>query len=268
MITIFTWFGYELLMKDSLKLIKQAGFDGVTLWWGEAFAFEKIEYRNIPALARKTGLYIENIHTPFDKNINNFWLDNPDGDILTDSFLRMVDDCSEYDIPTMVVHLSSGDNPPPFSELGLDRIKRIIEKAEKQNINIVFENLRHLQHLEYILDNIDSSRAGFCYDSGHQHCRNLNVDLLSRYGSRLKALHLHDNDGYISGSAEEDQHLLPFDGTIDWPVTMKKIAQTGYTGSVALEVIHRGYENLPPEDFLLLAFERAKKLKIFLREPI
>ena len=35
------------------------------------------------------------------------------------------------------------------------------------------------------------------------------------------ALHLHDNDG------ARGQHQLPFDGHIDWPAVMKKIAATG-----------------------------------------
>jgi len=260
-VTSFAYFGYELPINERLHLIKQAGFDGAMLWWSDDF--ENTNYRGVPALARKIGLYVENIHTPFER-INNLWLDNLEGSTLTDNFLRMVDECAQYDIPTMVVHLSSGDKPPAFNELGLNRIKSVVEKAEACDINIAFENLRRIEHLEYILDNVDSPHAGFCYDSGHQHCHTFHVDLLSKYGSRLMALHLHDNAGYISGANDEDQHLLPYDGTIDWAIVMKKIAQSGYTGPVALESLNRGYNNLPPEEFLGLAFERAKRLESLL----
>ncbi len=115
--------------------------------------------------------------------------------------------------------------------------------------------MRRLGYLEYVLSNVDSPRAGFCYDSGHHNCRTPNEDLLSRYGSRLMSLHLHDNNGI------DDQHRLPFDGTIDWSDTMSKIAQASYTGAVALEATNMGYEDLPPEEFLILAFERAKRLE-------
>lgn len=35
MITIYDWFGYELPIKERYQLIKEAGFDGVLLWWSE-----------------------------------------------------------------------------------------------------------------------------------------------------------------------------------------------------------------------------------------
>lgn len=81
---------------------------------------------------------------------------------------------------------------------------------------------------------------------------------MSRYGSRLMALHLHDNDG------SSDQHCLPFDGTVDWQKVMKNISQTGYQGAVALEVNNTGYEDRHPEEFLHLAYERAKRLEAIL----
>lgn len=251
MITTFAWFGYELPKKTCFDLIKHAGFDAVTLWWNNDFGDNN--FRNKPALAREAGLFVENIHTPFE-DINNLWLDNLDGSALLDFFLRLVDDCSEYDIPTMVLHLSGGD-PPPFNEIGLNKIKRIVERAEQRGINVAFENLRRLGYLEYVLRHVNSPRAGFCYDSGHHNCRISNNDLLSRYSFRLMALHLHDNDG------SDDQHRLPFDGTIDWPATMSKITQAGYTGAVALEAANMGYDDLPPEEFLHLAFKRAKRLE-------
>ena len=62
MITTFSWFGYDLPMSENFKRIKQAGFDGVMLWWDDSFG--DIEYRGNPDLVRKAGLYVENIHAP------------------------------------------------------------------------------------------------------------------------------------------------------------------------------------------------------------
>lgn len=250
MITIYDWFGYELPIKERYQLIKEAGFDGVLLWWSEDF--NRNDYRSGPQIAREAGLFIENIHTPI-KNQNSLWLDNLEGEALNDCYLQCVADCAEFEIPTMVVHLPKEDNP--CNTLGLDRIKRITEKAEQLGVNVALENLRNLANLAYVLEQVDSQRIGFCYDCGHHYRHYPGVDVLSMYGSRLMALHLHDNNG------SRAEHGLPFDGTIDWSATMKKIAETGYSGATAIEPMNWDYENLSPKDFLYKAFERAKRLE-------
>ena len=252
MLTFYYTVGQKLPGDTCFELIKQAGFDGVTLWWGDDYG--DTNFRDNPARARKAGLFVENIHTPISE-INHIWLDNHEGDSLFRSFMGIVDDCVTHDIPTMILHLSGGDSPPPFNELGLNRFKQIVEKAEKRGINVAFENLKKVAYLDYVLKNIDSPRAGFCYDSGHHNCFCPDEDLLPKYGNRLMALHLHDNDG------TKDQHLLPFEGTIDWATTMGKISETGYAGPIAFEVGCKGYEDLPPEEYLSTVYKLGKRLE-------
>ena len=257
MITIFDWFGYEVPYKERYHMIKKAGFDGVLLYWGNEFG--NFNYKCLPEMARREGLFVENIHTSFNY-INDLWLDNLHGREIVNYLLQCVDDCSEYEIPAMIVHLTAGDNPPTINELGVDRIKVIIEKAEQKGVNFALENLRKTEHLGYILNHINSDRLGFCFDSGHQNCRMKNIDLLSMYGDKLMAVHLHDNDE--SG----DQHRMLFDGTIDWNDIMKKLTDIHYNGSLALEIMNMGYEHIKePEEFLAIAFERAKRLERFFR---
>lgn len=253
MINIFDWFGYDMpYNRERYQLIKEAGFDGVLLYWSNEFG--NIDYRHNPELARQNGLFVENIHTSYE-NINDLWLDSLDGDEIVSHLLRCVDDCHRYGIPTMIVHLTSGESPPKANELGINRLKKIIERAERQSVNVALENLRKPEYLKYVFDRIISSRLGFCYDSGHQNCRSKNVDLLALYGNKLMALHLHDNDE--SG----DQHLLPFDGNIDWACIMRKLASTNYHGPTTLEILNAGYEHIKDSgEFLAIAFERAKRL--------
>jgi sugar phosphate isomerase/epimerase len=255
MISIYDWFGYELPIKERYQLIKEAGFDGVILWWSDGFgrdSFGRKDYRNGPQFAREAGLIIENIHTPVQGQ-NNLWLDNLDGETLSDCYLQCVTDCAEFEIPTMVVHLPDEDNP--YNPLGLDRIKKIAEKAEQLGVNVAMENLRNFPNLAYVLEQVDSLRIGFCYDCCHHYRYYPDKDLLSMYGSRLMALHLHDNNGSYA------QHGIPFDGTIDWLTAMKKISDTGYKGAVAIEAMNWEYEDLSAKEFLHKACERAKRLE-------
>lgn len=255
MITTYDWFGYELSNKERYRLIKETGFDGVLLWWSDGFGRDRYgrnDYRNGPRLAREAGLIIENIHAPVQYE-NNFWLDNLDGETATDCYLQCVADCAEFEIPTMVVHLPHEDYP--YNALGLDRIKKIADKAERLGVNVALENLKNLPNLAYVLEQVNSLRIGFCYDCGHHYRYYPDVDLLSAYGSRLMALHLHDNNGSYA------QHGLPYDGTIDWSATMKSIAATNYSGATAIEPMNWEYEHLSAEEFLHKAFERAKMLE-------
>ncbi|MGL6174779.1 MAG: sugar phosphate isomerase/epimerase family protein, partial [Cellulosilyticaceae bacterium] len=131
----------------------------------------------------------------------------------------------------------------------------IIDKAETLNVNVALENMESPQYLEYIFSQIQSDRLGFCFDSGHQHLYSPNLDLLSLYGHKLMAVHLHDNN------QKEDMHALPFSGSINWKSLSKEIKAINYTGAVALEVRNTGFEHIgDAEEFLGIALERAKQI--------
>jgi len=265
------WFGYKLPVCKRYKMIRQAGFDAALLWygddWGKAFRMKR-QYLH----ARKAGLAIENVHAPFDE-VNHIWEDTPDGQHVFEGYLRCAEDCARFGIPAMVMHPNRGRTPPPVSEIGLERFRQLSRRAEQLGVNVAMENLCQAHAIErtaWLLERIDSPRVGLCFDAGHfnaQIAKEPALDLLARFGRRLMALHLHDNDGPVLRDLEDDQHRLPFDGTTDWPEMMRRIEETGYQGQVTLEVNAREpwYKDVSPEDFLARAYERAKRLEALLR---
>lgn len=255
-LTIFFWFGFPIPMEERFKLIKLVGFDGVLLWWSDEYAAVDGDKRLHPKMDRRNGLFIENIHTPTPRN-NSLWEDNIQGEAFVKILQDCIDDCERFHIPTAVIHGTYGDTAPSYNQIGFDRIKRLVEVAERKGVNLALENLRQPGALDYIFSKIQSDRLGFCYDSGHENCFTKGTDFLSQYGSKLMALHLHDNDG------TDDQHWLPGEGGIDWPVLMKKLKKTGYSGPNALEVEGRspvsGSDN-NPKMYLQRAFQAGKRL--------
>jgi len=251
--SIFDYFGYTIPMGERYKLIYRSGFDSVSLGWA-GYSDNPNETKHLnPELARKVGLKVENIHTPFE-GANKFWMDLLDGEAYLNSQMSCIHDCSEHSIQTMVLHISQGAIQPDITPVGIKRLNQLVEEAERYNINLAFENMRDPKHLRYILENIKSDRVKFCFDSGHQNCRTPDEDIISLFGDRIAAVHLHDNDGI------NDQHDLPFDGTVKWKEIMNKLKDVKYTGATALEVINNSYHDCTPQDFLKLAYGRAKRL--------
>lgn len=253
---IFYWFGYQIKNNERFRLIKEAGFDNVSLWWGDEFIDYDGDKRFLPGMARSIGLEVENVHAPSD-NTNFIWTDNINAQDIVKRYAQGIMDCAQHNIPTIVIHITSGNTPPQPTVLGLDRIKYLVEIAEQKGVNIALENLRKPEYLQYLFSNIQSSRLGFCYDSGHENCYSKGQDLLSAYGDKLMALHLNDNDG------NDDQHRIPGEGTINWDSTIRKIKSTGYTGAISLEVTNefsKQYSGISAYQFLMVANKKITNL--------
>ncbi len=261
MVGIYDCFGYggsyDISFEQRYKLIKEAGFDSVMLWWSDKFG-RGAGYQDDVKLSLNAGLQIENIHAPVHEQ-EALSFDSLEGDSVFKSYLQCIKDCFNYQIKTVVIHLPNDNNP--INDFGKKRLSNLIEKAEKSSVQIAFENLGNIHNLDLVLETFKSDCVGFCYDSCHHINYVPDVDLLNKYGNRLMALHLHDNGG------KHNQHQLPFDGNIDWQKLMNKIALTSYTGAITLEPMNWDYENLSIQEFLKLAYSRAKKLKEFRKYP-
>ena len=242
--------GYDVSFEERYQLIKNAGFDCVMLWWSDKFG-RGIGYQNDVTFARNAGLIIENIHAPVHEQ-NSLSSDNPEGESVFHDYLQCVTDCFEFNIPTKVVHLPNDEHP--INYLGLERLEIIVREAEKHGVQIAFENLRNIKNLSLVLNSFQSKNVGYCYDSCHHINYAPNDDLLKLYGNRLMALHLQDNGG------KHNQHQLPFDGNIEWPIVMRNISLTGYKGATTLEPMNWDYENLSIQQFLDLSYQKAKRI--------
>ena len=254
MLSIFDWFGYRLTMEERYRLIKKAGFSGVMILWGHRLG-RGMDFRLAPEIARDAGLFVENLHAPTELQ-HALREEGLSGEEAAECYLSCLEDCKAAEVPAMVLHLPGDDFAP--TEQGLKRLWRLVEQAERLEVNVALENLQNLKNLAWAFRQIDSPRLGLCYDCCHHYNDAPEEDLLGMYGGRLMALHLHDNGGASRSCCI--QHRLPFDGDIPWVRVMQAIAATGYKGVTALEPMYWDYQELPPDVFLYRAFEKAKHL--------
>ena len=98
---------------------------------------------------------------------------------------------------------------------------------------------------------------GFCYDCGHEACHTNSEQYLPKIGNRLFCTHIHDNDTL------SDQHLIPFDGQIDFNSIASELKHCGYNGNITLELCYSTYYQirLSKFEFLKKSFEAATKLQ-------
>jgi sugar phosphate isomerase/epimerase len=84
--------------------------------------------------------------------------------------------------------------------------------------------------VHFVEEDLEGSTAGICLDFGHAHLDGDLVDAIETVSEHLIATHVHDNRG------RNDDHLLPFEGTIDWPGALTAVQKVGYEGTLMLEI--------------------------------
>ena len=238
----------------SLELFKKYGF---VTFFSNLYDLESAV--RLRKKADELGLEFEFIHGPF-KGINGMWESEETPEIYKE-LIKSIDTASAVGVKMVIVHVSSGWNPPKINDLGLSRYDALVEYAKEKGVVLAFENLRKLGNLACLMERYENcENVGFCYDCGHEHCYTVTIPFANLFGEKFLCTHLHDNFGLPNKGADGDLHLLPFDGDIDYKTMMEKLEAIDYRGSLMLEVVLKDYPNLTAEEFVKTAYERVKKL--------
>ncbi len=213
--------------------------------------------------ASALGLTYEALHAPAD-GINDLWLPGEKGNETEQLLKNSVSLASEYGIGTVIMHVSSKENCPHVTDIGLSRFDSIVNDAAKKNIVIALENQRKLGNIATLLEIYGKgTNVGFCWDVGHEKCFANGREYMPLFGDRCVLTHIHDNGCQYN----IDEHLLPFDGRIDFRRTAQLLHDYSYKGTLMLEIDlpHDGsdkYAELSPEQFTSKAFAAINRLRI------
>ena len=246
-------------IEEQAKRLKENGFEATFV------NLEDERLGEILSVLKKYDIVCENCHAPFN-GINDMWKAGESGDKMLARLLNCVDDCARYGIPTLIVHLSSGQYPPRINDIGIGRYDHLMQYATEKGILIAYENIRRLDNVAFAMENYP--QAGFCWDVGHEACYMNGMEFMPLFGKRLAAIHLHDNTGIY----DEDLHRLPYDGVIDMERAAKHFAESGYCGALMLEVTRRTSGIASPDEFYHRAYAAAKRfaerVEAFWREGV
>jgi sugar phosphate isomerase/epimerase len=139
--------------------------------------------------------------------------------------------------------------------------------ARQRGVTLAVENtpgeMATPANLKNFLEQTRLSNVKLCYDAGHAHLDGGALESLEAVRNLVATTHMHDNRG------ERDDHLLPYEGTIDWsalltalpddaPLVLELKEPAAAAGSAEVQAFAETLRGVQPV-FDKFEEERAKK---------
>lgn len=244
--------GSVLVGEDrTVELIAKAGFDA---WDFSMFSMCRYDWSsgklrendhplaggNYLAFARKlkqigldNGIVCNQSHAPFPSSVPQ----------IRDYFKRAVECTAEAGGKICVIHPDNNKSAEENAEM----YRELMPFAHQYGVKIATENMWNWDSArdescfaacatsESFVEHVDAVDDPFlvaCLDLGHAEMRGSGsgaVNMIKALGSRLQALHIHDNDRW------HDSHQIPFSMDIDFAGIVKALKEIGYNGYFTLE---------------------------------
>ena len=150
----------------------------------------------------------------------------------TDEIKRVLDVAEHLPFRYLVLHLGLDEEYALEKfDAAFTSLEHLRLFAKDRGVKLLLENTRSaLGNPERLLQFLNYTRlddVGICFDVGHARLTGGVREAFQALGARSASVHLHDNRG------EQDDHLLPFDGTMDWAAVIEELRPAGSAGSAS-----------------------------------
>lgn len=246
----------KFTIKEAFQVAKDAGFDGVDLtlcdvfkndtYWLEDDYLEKA--RALRAEADAIGIRVLQAHAPFNGTTEY-------AEELFEHTKRSIEIAAICGAECIVVHpiqhLPYFDDPKNVEivfDYNMDFYGKMVPIAREYGIKLAIENMWRTNRKRGVIDHSVCSRPEeFCHyvdelqkrygdtitaclDIGHTVLVGVDpCEMIEKLGSRIGALHIHDND-YV-----KDLHLIPGHGQMNFEAVHAALKKAGYRGHYTLE---------------------------------
>jgi sugar phosphate isomerase/epimerase len=129
-------------------------------------------------------------------------------------------------------HPAADDNN---RDAALRSIEEIHAMSAASGVNVALEVMGNTLStapdlVDIIERSVEGADLGICMDVGHAHMLGDVTDAIETTSEYLVTTHIHDN------RRRSDDHLVPFQGSINWPATIMAFEKIGYDGVLMYEV--------------------------------
>ena len=203
------------------------------------------------------GVYPHTIHAP-NKAINLASFDEAERKDAVEQVAAAMRFLAEVGGRTIIVHPTGGPWTPGLVYYTLENvgaatenahrsISELVTVAEAEGVRMALENLfphiglpahplQTMRELRSFMADLPAEYVGICHDIGHTRLVGLDIADEARIASeRLYALHIQD------GSTDDDDHLPPGHGVLDFDSYARALADIEFDGAWTLEVLAKNH---------------------------
>ena len=259
----------ERLSREHLAEIAAHGFEAVELFATRSH----FDYHDVAAIdvlgewLQDTSLTLHGVHAPIAGALrggvwSDFFSTATTDRARRDHALREAEAALEVaqrlSATVVVAHLgvpgdAAGDNDRSAARQSAEALHTL---AAAVNVRLALEVIPNAlstpQSLVRLLEEeAELGSTGICLDFGHALLLGDVVEAIEATAEHLVTVHLHDNHG------RADDHLVPFDGRIDWPAALMAVQKVGYDGVFLMEL----GRTAPPREVLARAAKARRRFE-------
>jgi sugar phosphate isomerase/epimerase len=222
---------------ELLESIRRAGYENIEVFCNRPH----MDFHN-RSLLRAIGRWFQenslpppSLHLPFVENVSptaRAWIsvlepERRHREAALDEIKRSLELADLIRLSYVVLHL--GNPREKFTPVSFEHAYAAIAQIRAfADVEVMIENIPNeistLERIDEFKTASQLSEIGICYDTGHGHLQEASPSF-----AHVRATHLHDNNG------EKDEHLWPFDGTLDWHALIEKLVVEDYKGPLIFE---------------------------------
>jgi sugar phosphate isomerase/epimerase len=231
------------LTAELLTQIADAGFQGVEIFASRShFDYStRADVRSMAMALADRRLQLASLHAPSSRDLS---VNREGGTPLSitevervrrveamDELKRVLDVAEDLPFSRLILHMGGSREAanPRKRDAAFSSLEHLTLHAKHLGVTVCIENtpseMGEPGYLRAFVDETRLWRLRFNFDIGHAHLAEGPVaDRVAKSFEPLRNLvasaHIHDNHG------EKDEHLAPYDGTIDWRAALKQFDST------------------------------------------
>ena len=241
----------QRLGRDQLVEIAAHGFEAVEIFANRPH-FDPADASAVTELMeslRDTGLLPHAVHAPIADSLRNGVWGSPLSIATGDEKARTrargeveaaVRCAHRIGAPFVVVHVgvpeSQGpgpeDNRPEVARRSIEALDEVASSlGVRLALEVIPNRLSTAERLvRFIEDDLELPDIGVCFDFGHAQLAGDLLDAIETLSGHVLTTHVHDNRG------RTDDHLVPFEGLINWDAGLMALQKIGYEGVLMFEL--------------------------------